>query len=98
MFGKSRVYSRSKHFNAMRPTLNQDFDAYKHKSLTRLANEQERFLPFLELLRQAKDRAEIDDFLKNAKAMPKLTKNKGHSPTVAPTLGPQFPWSLPHLA
>ena len=60
----------------MRPTLNQDFDAYKHKSLTRLANEQERFLPFLELLRQAKDRAEIDDFLKNARAMPKLTKTR----------------------
>ena len=48
----------------MRPTGNQAFDAYKYDTLTRLANEQEEFLAFLERLRQAKDRAEFDDFLK----------------------------------
>ena len=64
MFGKSRCCSRSTHFKAMRPTGNQAFDAYKHETLTRLANEQEEFLAFLERLRQAKDRAEFDDFLK----------------------------------
>ena len=31
----------------MRPTGNQAFDAYKHDTLTRLANEQEEFLAFL---------------------------------------------------
>ena len=48
----------------MRPTGNQAFDAYKHDTLTRLANEQEEFLACLEHLRHAKDRAEFDDFLK----------------------------------
>ena len=48
----------------MRPTGNQAFDAHKHDTLTRLANEQEEFLAFLERLRHAKDRAEFDDFLK----------------------------------
>ena len=46
----------------MRPTWNQAFDAYKHDTLTRLANEQEDFIAFLERLRQAKDRTEFDDF------------------------------------
>ena len=64
MFGKSRCYSRSTHFKAMRPTRSQAFAAYKHDTLTRLANEQEEFLAFLERLRHAKDRAEFDDFLK----------------------------------
>ena len=48
----------------MRPTGNQAFYAYKHDTLIRLANEQEDFIAFLERLRQAKDRAEFDDFLK----------------------------------
>jgi hypothetical protein len=48
----------------LRPTGNQAFDAYKHDTLTRLANQQEEFLAFLERLRHAKDRAEFDDFLK----------------------------------
>ena len=64
MFGKSRCCSRSTHYEAMRPTGNQAFDAYKHDTLTRLANEQEEFLAFLERLSHAKDRAEFDDFLK----------------------------------
>lgn len=54
-------------FNTLRgdaPNGNQAFDAYKHDTLTRLANEQEEFLAFLERLRHAKDRAEFDDFLK----------------------------------
>ena len=64
MFGKSRCCSRSTHFKAMRPTGNQAFDAYKHYTLARLANEQEGFLTFVERLRHTKDRAEFDDFLK----------------------------------
>lgn len=54
-------------FNTLRgdaPNGNQAFDAYKHDTLTRLANEQEEFLAFLERLSHAKDRAEFDDFLK----------------------------------
>ena len=47
----------------MSPTGNQAFDAYKHDTLIRLANEQEELLAFLERLRQAKDRAEFDEFL-----------------------------------
>ena len=88
MFGKSRCCSRSTHFKAMRPTGNQAFDAYKHDTLTRLANEQEEFLAFLERLRQAKDRAEFDDFLKERDSKAKADEKKMHNPTVAPTLGP----------
>jgi len=60
----------------MRPIENQAFDACKHKTLTRLANEQERFLPFLELLRQAKDRAEIDHFLKERESKAKADEKQ----------------------
>ena len=39
MFGKSYCCSRSTHFKAMLPTGNQALDAYRHDTLTRLANE-----------------------------------------------------------
>ena len=60
----------------MRPTWNQAFDAYKHDTLTRLANQQEEFIAFLERLRHANDRAEFDDFLKEPDSKPKADEKE----------------------
>lgn len=49
---------------AMRPTGNAAFDAYKSDTLRRLEEEQTQFEAFLERLREAKDKAEFDQFMK----------------------------------
>jgi hypothetical protein len=49
--------------SAMRPTGNSAFDAYKADTLRRLEEEQDRFEAFLERLRDAKDKAEFDQFM-----------------------------------
>ncbi|WP_375227581.1 DUF2852 domain-containing protein [Roseobacter sp. S98] len=54
---------------AMRPTGNSAFDAYKADTLRRLEEEQEKFEAFLERLRDAKDKAEFDQFM-NDRAEP----------------------------
>ena len=48
---------------AMRPSGNSAFDAYKSDVLRRLEEEQESFERFLERLREAKDKAEFDQFM-----------------------------------
>ena len=48
---------------AMRPSGNQAFDAYKADTLRRLEDEQASFEAFLERLREAKDKAEFDQFM-----------------------------------
>ena len=48
---------------AMRSTGNSAFDAYKADTLSRLEREQEEFESFLERLRDAKDKAEFDQFM-----------------------------------
>jgi hypothetical protein len=49
--------------NAMRPTGNTAFDAYKADTLRRLEEEQNNFESFLDRLRDAKDKAEFDQFM-----------------------------------
>lgn len=44
-------------------TGNRAFDAYREEALRRLEDEKREFLDFLERLRQAKDRAEFDQFM-----------------------------------
>ena len=68
MFGKCSMSSRrhSRHaarWNAMKPSGNSAFDAYKEETLRRLQEEQESFEAFLERLRAAKDKAEFDQFM-----------------------------------
>lgn len=67
MFSKSctRHSRRSFHhgMRAMRPTGNSAFDSYKADTLRRLEQEQEDFETFLERLREAKDKAEFDQFM-----------------------------------
>ena len=42
---------------------NTAFDAYRHETLRRLEDEQREFTEYLENLRQAKDKAEFDQFM-----------------------------------
>ena len=50
---------------AMKSSGNSAFDAYKTETLRRLEEEQEQFETFLERLREAKDKAEFDQFMED---------------------------------
>ena len=66
MFNSSctrRTNGFSSGMNAMRKTGNSAFDAYKADTLRRLEEEQDKFEAFLERLRDAKDKAEFDQFM-----------------------------------
>ncbi len=52
----------------MRTTGNSAFDAYKADTLRRLEEEQDKFEAFLERLRDAKDKAEFDQFMQERAA------------------------------
>lgn len=54
---------KSQRFNAHTTTGNSAFDAYKADTLRRLEQEQNDFEAFLERLREAKDKAEFDQFM-----------------------------------
>ncbi|SMX28300.1 hypothetical protein TRP8649_02416 [Pelagimonas phthalicica] len=78
MFSKSCRHSghrnaRRQAWAAMKPSGNTAFDAYKAETLRRLQDEQDAFESFLERLREAKDKAEFDQFMddreKRAKEM-----------------------------
>lgn len=55
--------ARRQAWAAMKPSGNSAFDAYKAETLRRLETEQEAFETFLERLRDAKDKAEFDQFM-----------------------------------
>jgi hypothetical protein len=61
-----------------RPSGNRAFDEYRVETLRRLEEEAVEFRSFLERLRQAKDRAEFDDFMRERR-----TRQAG------PTQGPE---------
>ena len=67
MFTSSSCRNRAQNWrttsNALRPTGNSAFDAYKADTLRRLEDEQDKFEAFLERLRDAKDKAEFDQFM-----------------------------------
>ena len=70
MFGKSCRHSqhhstRRQAWAAIKPSGNTAFDAYKAETLRRLETEQEAFESFLERLREAKDKAEFDQFMED---------------------------------
>ncbi len=48
---------------APRPSGNKAFDDYRAETLRRLEDEQKEFVEYLERLRQAKDKAEFDQFM-----------------------------------
>ncbi|RMC36666.1 DUF2852 domain-containing protein [Paracoccus alkanivorans] len=61
MFGCSKRSYRSR-YHAM-PTGNTAFDAYREETLKRLEEEHSEFMDFLQKLREAKDKAEFDQFM-----------------------------------
>ncbi len=65
MFSKSCSHRKSwqSHMSAMKPSGNSAFDAYKADTLARLEREQQDFEAFLRRLREAKDKAEFDEFM-----------------------------------
>lgn len=67
MFSKScrkhRNTAFSQGFHAMRPSGNAAFDSYKADTLQRLEDEQKSFEEFLQRLREARDKAEFDQFM-----------------------------------
>ncbi|MEM1006172.1 MAG: DUF2852 domain-containing protein [Pseudomonadota bacterium] len=65
MFSKScsRRKSWHNHMSAMKSSGNGAFDAYKADTLARLEREQQDFEAFLRRLRDAKDKAEFDQFM-----------------------------------
>ena len=64
MFGKSCSTRRTGVYgSSLRPTGNAAFDAYKADTLRRLEEEQMNFEAFLVRLREAKDKAEFDQFM-----------------------------------
>ncbi len=65
MFGKScnRAAWKQKRINMTTSTGNSAFDAYRADTLRRLEEEQTNFEAFLERLREAKDKAEFDQFM-----------------------------------
>ena len=85
MFGTRRCSHRGhmarQGFNAMRPSGNLAFDAYKAETLRRLEEEQEAFQAFLQRLREAKDKQEFDAFMedraKAARTAPETTEGSG---------------------
>ncbi len=71
MFGKS-CSRHSRHYQmrrsghaAMKTSGNSAFDSYKNETLQRLEQEQEAFEAFLQRLRDAKDKAEFDEFMED---------------------------------
>ena len=63
-FGRAGHGHRMRHAaSAFRSSGNMAFDSYKAETLRRLEEEQESFEAFLERLREAKDKAEFDQFM-----------------------------------
>lgn len=61
-----------------RPTGNSAFDAYRAETLERLEREQENFEAFLQRLRDARDKAEFDQFMEErASAARNRSKDEG---------------------
>jgi len=69
MFSKScrsngrHSHWKQRHYGMHSTTGNRAFDAYKADTLRRLEEEQRDFESFLERLREAKDKAEFDEFI-----------------------------------
>ena len=61
--GSRRTGSHRHAMASMKPSGNSAFDAYKEETLRRLQDEQAAFESFLERLREAKDKAEFDQFM-----------------------------------
>lgn len=80
MFNKSCRHQNRKPWahhgvSAMKPSGNSAFDAYKEDTLRRLEQEQNDFETFLQRLREAKDKAEFDQFIDERSTAPAETQD-----------------------
>ncbi len=57
-----------------RPSGNQAFDNYRHETIQRLEDEQREFSEYLERLRQARDKAEFDQFMADRRKRPEAAE------------------------
>jgi hypothetical protein len=83
---KSYHTARHSAWAAMKPSGNTAFDAYKTETLKRLEQEQEAFEAFLERLREAKDKAEFDQFMEDRSRRTEASQDIG-SPDAEPRTG-----------
>ena len=83
MFGKScrtrRTSSFQQGYAALRPSGNSAFDAYKADTLRRLEDEQKSFEDFLRRLRDARDKAEFDQFMEDRSRSPRDVKEENRA-------------------
>ncbi|SDD16746.1 Protein of unknown function [Paracoccus isoporae] len=75
MIWSNRMFSCSNHRRgASRRTVqssgNSAFDAYREETLKRLESEHEEFMAFLARLREARDKAEFDQFMTDRRSAP----------------------------
>lgn len=76
--GHGCAHRRHTHHHRFRSTGNSAFDAYKAETLERLEQEQQAFENFLQRLREAKDKAEFDQFMEDrARAAADVTPDEG---------------------
>ena len=76
--GSCRTPATRSHMRAaMKSSGNRAFDAYKADTLRRLEDEQANFEAFLERLREAKDKAEFDEFMEERAKRPTGTEPEG---------------------
>ncbi|SFP09884.1 DUF2852 domain-containing protein [Tranquillimonas alkanivorans] len=81
MFNENCGMKRARHaHHAFKSTGNSAFDAYKAETLRRLEEEQDAFESFLKRLRDAKDKAEFDQFMAERS---KKARNGDEAPTEA---------------
>jgi hypothetical protein len=81
--GTKGGYSHARHAHtAFRTSGNSAFDAYKAETLRRLEEEQTSFEEFLKRLRDAKDKAEFDQFMDDRARKVRETGDSGESRTV----------------
>lgn len=72
------------HRHGFKPTGNSAFDAYKSETLRRLEQEQEAFEAFLKRLREAKDKAEFDQFMEDRARAAREMADAGEDADEAP--------------
>ncbi len=88
MFNGSCAMTRHKNHHTMarhrfKSSGNAAFDAYKAETLRRLEDEQDAFEAFLQRLREAKDKAEFDQFMDERAKSARDAKDDDGEPTTA---------------
>jgi Protein of unknown function (DUF2852) len=70
---EARRWARSQGAGHFRPTGNAAFDTYREETLRKLEDEADEFRKFLDRLREARDKAEFDQFM--------AERNRGSAPS-----------------